>query len=469
MAKKIVNTNGVEDAELIEAPVVTVLPPEIEERVDKEISLAIVEVNYTDDFIRKMKEEFLPMTINGQQDKEGYLNLQAVRKQVKQARILVEKTFKRGREIAQLEVKKWITKQNEIVGEIKAVEKALEEKEDAWEQERDRLKEIERQRIEQQGVARVTDMVRFGAKLEGVNWVLNEVQYEAQLVKESDPEIYQTIYNDFEAQFKLNEAEKRAAKEKADREALELKQAQENIQRREKELQDQQEKMAKQMEELNRHKLIAQKSVYDERISQLQKLGLIGLLDPGYYERFGFQILEENTTLVDIVISLDLEQEEWDKFMAIAIPHAEKVKEAKRMEQEARDRKAEEKRQQDLKDAADTAKGNERIKSVTALNRRLAYTTPLEIGQLSDEDWDKVFKPIKEAYDEDLRKMQQAQEEELKEQERLRKERELAEAGDKAKYADTLKYILATPLHEMRSSQYRTKMKIIRDFIDGLK
>src|SRR5579863_2634445 len=310
MAKKIVNTNGVEEAELLE---VTVLPPEIEERVNREISLAVAEVNYTDEFIRKMNEEFLPMTINGQQDKEGYLNLQGVRKQVKQFRILVEKTFKRGREIAQLEVKAWLSKQSEIVGQLKFVEKTLEDREDAYEQERDRLKEIERQRVEQQGVARVTDMVRFGAKLEGVNWVLNEVQYEAQLVKESDPEIYQTIYNDFEAQFKLNEAEKLAAKEKADREALELKQAQDNLQRREKELQEQQEKMAKQLKELR----------IKSRTAELESLGM-GKQVP----RAGFPPAYVYSRLTVLISDIEDEDDhDWEVIMRAAKEEIAKIKE----------------------------------------------------------------------------------------------------------------------------------------------
>jgi hypothetical protein len=498
MAKKIVNTNGVEDAELIEAPAVTVLPPEIEERVDKEISLAIVEVNYTDDFIRKMKEEFLPMTINGQQDKEGYLNLQAVRKQVKQARILVEKTFKRGREIAQLEVKKWITKQNEIVGEIKSVEKTLEDREDEWEKERDRLKEIERQRIEQQGVARITDMVRFGAQLQGSNWVLGPIEYEAQLVKEADPEIYQTIYNDFEAQFNLNEAEKRAAKEKADREALELKQAQESIRLREQELQAQQEKMAKQLKELR----------IKSRTAELESLGF-GKQVP----RAGFPPAYVYSRLTVLISDIEDEDDhDWEVIMGAAKDELEKVKQeiaelervrevfkarlpllkewssngqsvyakggiwgtvedlVKMSEDEfqgilkendayIRDRNAakEKQHQIDLENARIEGVGKSRREMLKAINGE-AGISDFELGSVSPEQWERdlgIATKLHEKRQKDLADQKEKERQEL--------------LGDKQRYEEVVAALKALSIPSFKSGFYRTKIGIIRDFIDGLK
>jgi hypothetical protein len=494
MAKKIVNTNGVEDAELIEAPAVTVLPPEIEERVDKEISLAIVEVNYTDDFIRKMKEEFSPMTINGQQDKEGYLNLQAVRKQVKQARILVEKTFKRGREIAQLEVKKWITKQNEIVGEIKAVEKALEEKEDAWEQERDRLKEIERQRIERQGMERMKDMVKFGAEMQGDSWVLGEVCYEIMLVKSADPEIYQTIYNDFEAQFNLNEAEKRAAKEKADREALELKQAQESIQRREKELQEQQEKMAKQLKELR----------LKTRSAALESLGM-GKNATGSLWIYGDQCAEVadlqersdeewEVILADLNAGIarirkqDKERERVREVFAARLPLLKKwssngqsvyvkggiwgtVEDLVKLSEDEfqellkendaylKDRDAQKGKQHqlDLEKARIEGVGKSRREMLQAINSQ-AGISDFELGSVSQEQWE-IDLGI-------ATKLHEKRQKDLADQ----KERERQELlGDRQRYEEVVATLKGLSIPAFKSGYYRTKIGIIRDFIDGLK
>lgn len=60
-------------------------------------------------------------------------------------------------------------------------------------------------------------------------------------------------------------------------------------------------------------------------------------------------------------------------------------------------------------------------------------------------------------------------EEARKEQERRQREEELAKAMDKEKWADVMSYLGNTPIHEMRSSQYRTKMKIVKDFLADLK
>lgn len=43
------------------------------------------------------------------------------------------------------------------------------------------------------------------------------------------------------------------------------------------------------------------------------------------------------------------------------------------------------------------------------------------------------------------------------------------DSADKDKYAETINYLKATPIYEMRSGQYRQKMRIINDFLADLK
>lgn len=422
------------EVEEIKVEDIKVLPPEIAEKVNREISAAVVAVNYTDEFIRKMKEEFLPMTINGQEDKEGYLNLQAVRKQVKKVRIMIQNTFKRGRKIAQLEVKEWISKENEIVGQVSEVEDAMWDKEKAYETERDRVKAEYLTKIEQQGIARITDMVKFGAKMVGSNWELGDVSYEIQLIKEADPEIYEVMRDEFEAQFKINEKARLDQEEQQRQQTMQL--------------QQQQEQIRKQTEELEAQRKEIRDGLTERRKGQMIEIGFA--LDKegktfaayGVYRPFGI-----------VLASLNAPQSEWDDFlkeMAGLIARAKVESERIQAEEDAA---KEEKRLEGLENARKEAVGSTRRQALVAVKGHYGGNN-IDLGGLNDEDWTLIYNAAKKANDDDIA-----------ETARKAKEDEDAKKGDKEKWGDWLKVLREYPVPSMRSGQYSAKAKAAREKI----
>lgn len=93
------------------------------------IDQALTTANITDKVLAGLKE-YMPLTINGTDDKEGYEKVKAARIVCKNTRILAEKICKKGREEAISIQKQWIAKEKEVVGQIQEVELHLKNQED---------------------------------------------------------------------------------------------------------------------------------------------------------------------------------------------------------------------------------------------------------------------------------------------------------------------------------------------------
>lgn len=93
------------------------------------IEQALTTANITDKVLAGLKE-YMPLTINGTDDKEGYEKVKAARIVCKNTRVLAEKICKKGREEAISIQKQWIAKEKEVVGQIQEVELHLKNQED---------------------------------------------------------------------------------------------------------------------------------------------------------------------------------------------------------------------------------------------------------------------------------------------------------------------------------------------------
>jgi hypothetical protein len=80
-----------------------------------------------------------------------------------------------------------------------------------------------------------------------------------------------------------------------------------------------------------------------------------------------------------------------------------------------------------------------------------------------------MYSGYKEEYD--AKKAQMYAQDKLKKEKEAqeKRDRELEQAKDKEKWEAVVKHLKETPPVEMRSGQYRAKMKIVTDFIDSLK
>lgn len=492
MAKKVISPE--EDGVLQ----VTVLPPEVEEMIDTEIDNSLVKQNVTETLLLRLETEYGGLKINGPDDKEGYLTVQAARKDCKGVRVLISKICKTGRAKANAEAAKWIKKEKDLSGRVSVIEDRLDADETAYEQERDRRKALEAQKLEQQGIERTTHMVRFGVVLEGGSWVLGNVSYESILVKSADPEIYQTIYNDFEAQFNLNEAEKLEAKRKAEQAELELKQAQENVKRQEKELQEKQEKMEKQLKDLR----------LQTRSATLESLGMRKQVP-----RSGFPPAYVYSRITVLVSDIeDKEDQEWEAIIDAAKEELDKIKqeiaELERIREvfsarlpllkewssngqsvyakggiwgtvadlvgisdeqfeelvkendaylRERNLQKEKQRQIDLENARIEGVGKSRREMLKAINGD-AGISDFELGSVAQKEWEKdlgIAQKLHEKSQQDLADQKEKERQEL--------------LGDKQRYEEVVAAIKAISIPPFKSGPYRTKIGIIRYFIDGLK
>ena len=152
------------------------------------IDQALVTQNITAEVIRAMKEEFMVLKIHGLDDKEGYKLVDEKRKLCKKTRVLAKDICEKGRAHAIAEQKAWIAKQKEVVDQITEVEEYLEAQTKVIDDEKKRIKE-EQDRIEQTRIQnRTVKLLELGMRLEGDNYVLNNIYINTLHVR---------IYDDF--------------------------------------------------------------------------------------------------------------------------------------------------------------------------------------------------------------------------------------------------------------------------------
>lgn len=461
---------------------VEILSPEIVEEINQKIETSLVKENVTDKVISKLRE-YLTLTINGQEDKEGFLAVQEARKSAKRLRVLAENICKAGRAEANAISKAWIAKQNEVTSQISEVEDALQKMEDDYIAEKERKKALEAQRLAQQNIERTQHMVSFGARIEDGNWVLGDVSYESVLVSQCDSDIYKGIYDQYKAVFDEKENVKQ---EEADRQ----RQAQE--------------KLLKDQQEVERQRKEAIKIRTDGRIAILRSLGLTRSKVEDAYNFERVYVSDKDIEEKD--------EQDWESIIAGAREGVEKAKEAaEKVEKEKKlfadrllrlkewstnghyvyamggtwgtvedmvnktdedfeemvndnnaylnkiHRQKELQRQRELDDARLEGVGKSRRQLLKAVSGDSGLSN-LELGSVPDEQWDNELKIVTGLHN--LHQKQLQDKEERERQELL---------GEKQKYAELVAALKAIPIPDVKSGQYRPKVNVIKSFIEGLK
>lgn len=112
----------------------------MEKEAENPITTELVKNNVTDTVLKNIKIKYLPLKINGIDDKEGYDTVHKARIVCRDLRVLTEKLCKKGREDATKIQKAWIQKEKEVVAEISEVEQHLKKQEDAVDAEKEAIK-----------------------------------------------------------------------------------------------------------------------------------------------------------------------------------------------------------------------------------------------------------------------------------------------------------------------------------------
>lgn len=112
----------------------------MKDKAETTITTELAKQNVTEAVIAKLKADYLPLKINGIDDKVGYKKVHDARIVCRDHRTLTEKICKLGREDAVKEQKAWIAKEKEVVAQISEVEQHLKKQEDAIDAENEAIK-----------------------------------------------------------------------------------------------------------------------------------------------------------------------------------------------------------------------------------------------------------------------------------------------------------------------------------------
>jgi hypothetical protein len=294
------------------------LTPEQIETVQKEINSTLVKRNVTDSLIKKYRDEYMGLTINGIEDKEGFETVYTARQTAKNTRILVKNICTEGRATLQAKAKQWIAKQKELTAQIEEIEAHLQKQEDAYQAEKDRIKAERKADEAKRLIGRTTLLTQMGEVFNGAEYVLDEVAYDLDVIRESDDKDWENIIlPKYTAIFNAKETI-RIAKQKADEEAERLRQEQQKeFERKEKELKDRQDELKRQQDQIESEKKKALDQRTKKRVSELESIGM----------RYSFQ--GESLLLMDLEVAYDkvknFSDEDWAIYLDDLRPRVEKA------------------------------------------------------------------------------------------------------------------------------------------------
>lgn len=122
----------------------------------------MVRFNVTDAEIAKLKNQYMHLTINGLEDKDGYKMVYDARQEVKRTRVALTKYAKEMREDAQAWANKVIAEEKRVVGELKEIEAHLQAEEDKIEAEKERIRKEAEDRENARIQERIDALAQYG-------------------------------------------------------------------------------------------------------------------------------------------------------------------------------------------------------------------------------------------------------------------------------------------------------------------
>ncbi len=257
------NTNFLNNGETPPAKEVTKKP-----RVKKEVPLPVqnvkaeivqpdkieaelIKVNVTNEAIAAMRE-FMNLTIDGINDKEGLKAVYEARIMVKNTRVLTVRVCEKGREALIVEQKAWVAKEKELTGQMKEIEANLQAKEDVVENEKQRIRS-EKEAAEQERLhKRIALLTSKQMKFDGVHYTLRNVSITSVQVKIMDEFSFQLFTEELEVAYQeevkvLAEKRELELQEREKQEAIKAENA-----RKEQELKDREEAIKREQERIQK-------------------------------------------------------------------------------------------------------------------------------------------------------------------------------------------------------------------------
>lgn len=359
----------------------------------------------------------------------------------------------------------------EITAITDKLEPVLKKKRKDWEDKEAEKKEAEKRAKELKYANRIAELTKMGVLLDGSDFVLDDVAYEAALIKDADDDIYQSMFDAFKAKFDVLEVERKA---EADRKAAE-----------QKELDDLRKQKAE-MEEFKRQK---EENLFQSRLLQLPKMTY---RDGKLYDD-DTDINTDINTNIPIYSRETLMEASIEKFDEI-VKGRLKLLEERRVyrEQEEKEKqeaiKKEQERQERIK------KRRELVSTLGLVYSYQEMSYVLEGVSISEEQighWDeKEFEGLVDLAATEVGKInarkQKEREDAIKaaekkaadaalakkaEDDRIAEEKrkeELAAASDKDKWDDFMRQLNTISYPEMKSNKYKGKLKLAKEKIETI-
>lgn len=311
---------------------------EVAEKVDV-IQQELVKHNITEAALLEMEEQYMKLTINGVDDKEGLKLVYEARIRCKNTRVLTSKLCKDLREDAVRIQKEIIGKERDVVSRISTVENYLKEQEDTIEQIKAEAK-AKKDREEQERIQYRTMMLfQHGVAFNGEVYSIGEIRITALQVKLLDDFTFEGLFAQVAAEFQIEQTKKveeeriRLEEEERIKKVAEEQRLQaEELQKREAALVAKELEMKAKAEaealavETVRKNIAEEKAQADNarikvRAAQLFTLGL-GFNGDAY--KFGKDAYAITVPQINL---LSLNQEDWDKLLAATSDIVAKEKE----------------------------------------------------------------------------------------------------------------------------------------------
>ncbi len=231
--------------------------------------------NITDLVINGLKEKYSGLKINGQDDREGYKSVVNARKECKAWRVAAKKICEEGRDEAVKTQKAWVAKEKEVTGKILEIETLLQKEEDAYEAEKERIKAEKKAVEDNRLTTRTVQLTGMGASLVDGFFMLGEVKYQVNDIREFDDEKYT---NEILPQYKnifqaVEEARVKAENERKEAEAR-LKIEREEFERKQAEFTLQQKKAQEEQQRKEREEEEKRDAIMQQRYQKLQSIGM---------------------------------------------------------------------------------------------------------------------------------------------------------------------------------------------------
>lgn len=262
--------------------------------IEKQMEVALISENVTEEAIVKIENEFLPLTLE-LGDKERYIEVVEAHKGLKKFESVIIKVCKAGREDAIAIQKAWVAKEKELIGRVEKVTDHVGGLRKKYEAEEERKKEEKKRKEQENLFNRSKQLTSMGAELIDGALVLEGASIDLVDLQSAAEETYQNIIlADFMPIWERKEAERiesecleneRKAKEESDR--LELLAKQKELEAKEAEFKKQQEDFQKQQAQAEAEK----KRIKDESDNKRWRSRLAELKEIGWNSQYAFSRL----------------------------------------------------------------------------------------------------------------------------------------------------------------------------------